>query len=219
MEDIFQFWQSVPPSDHIHPADREVFARVSGDYFSQNALPGCYMGPLRIAPIVLLFLSPGASEEDEPTEPLIDWHLRTRAGMEPLISKSLHASAFRWWTTRTKFLERSIEERAQKVAILNIGAYHSKTFEAHGLLAALPSSRVALDWAQNVLFRQAEAGERVVICLRAAKYWGLEAGREYSGTLFAPRVTRGGHILHAAREKIVAAAQRAMDASVARATS
>jgi hypothetical protein len=62
-------------------------------------------------------------------------------------------------------------------------------------LLALPSSRVSLAWAQEVLFPAAEAGDRIVICMRSAAYWGLEAGRNYSGTLFAPLVNRGGHLL------------------------
>ena len=46
----------------------------------------------------------------------------------------------------------------------------------------------------NVLFPQAEAGERVVICMRSAAYWGLETGRSYGKGLFAPHVTRSGHL-------------------------
>jgi len=63
------------------------------------------------------------------------------------------------------------------------------------LLAALPSSRVCLNWAQEVLFPTAERGERVVVCLRSAKFWGLRPGAEYPGTLFAPRVNRAGDML------------------------
>jgi hypothetical protein len=76
--------------------------------------------------------------------------------------------------------------------VLNIGAYHSKTFKDYSVLAALPSSRVSIEWAQTELFPEAEAGRRVVICLRSAAFWGLERGRAYEGTLFAPEVTRSG---------------------------
>jgi hypothetical protein len=51
-----------------------------------------------------------------------------------------------------------------------------------------------LDWAQSVLFPQAERGERVVICMRAVNFWGLEAGQRYGKALFAPQTTRGGHM-------------------------
>jgi len=44
--------------------------------------------------------------------------------------------------------------------VLNIGAYHSTAFADYQLLAALPSCRVSLDWAQGVLFPQAVKGDR-----------------------------------------------------------
>ena len=208
--DIFEFWRRVPANAHEHPADRAVFARVRNHGFDLSALPGCYMGPLRTAPVVLLFLSPGSSDADRPTRALVEWHRRTRSGNEPLVSQATHASAYRWWTQRIRCFECEPDALAGKVAILNIGAYHSTTFNDHGLLAALPSSRVALDWAQRVRFPAAEAGDRVVICLRAARYWGLETGRKYKGTLFAPNVTRGGHMHTVDRGRIVRAVKRAV---------
>jgi hypothetical protein len=62
------------------------------------------------------------------------------------------------------------------LAILNIGAYHSKDFPDRHLLSALPSCRTSIDWAQKVLFPQAERRERLVVCLRAAGNWGLQKG-------------------------------------------
>jgi hypothetical protein len=66
---------------------------------------------------------------------------------------------------------------------------------------ALPSSRVSLAWAQEKLFPEAEAGKRIVICMRSATYWGLETGRKYKGTLFAPPANRGGHLLNGPTKK------------------
>ena len=206
--DIFEFWRNVASDARMHPADQDVFARIKNHGFDLKALPGCFMGPLRTAPVVLLFLSPGKSKGDRPSPTLADWHKRTRLGNEPLISEAVHASAHNWWVQRTKCFGLPAETLATNVAILNIGAYHSKEFTDHGMLAALPSSRMSLEWAQNVLFPQAEAGDRVVICLRAAKYWGLESGKRYQGFLFAPKVTRGGHIHQTERKHIVAAVQR-----------
>ena len=210
--DLFEFWQECPPDARIHPADQKVFDRVPNHGFEvENALPGCFMGPLQTAPVVLLFLSPGLDDGDRPNPELVEWHVRSRSGREPLVADHVHPPAHGWWTQRTKFLNRPAEECAEKIAILNIGAYHSKTFNDHGLLAALPSSRVVLDWSQQVLFPEAEAGRRVVICLRAARYWGLEAGMPRRGTLFAPAVTRGGHSHRSGREEMVSAAQMLMD--------
>jgi hypothetical protein len=209
--DIFEFWRGVAPNAYEHPADSKVFARIKNHGFDLKELPGCFMGPLRTAPVVLLFLSPGSSGGDRPSPVIVKWHDRNRSGDEPLVSSAIHAPTHRWWMRRTKCFQCEPEKLARKVAIFNIGAYHSKTFKDHGLLAALPSSRVALDWAQSTLFPAAEAGERVVICLRAARYWGLETGRKYKGTLFAPNVTRGGHMHKKDQKKIVAAVKRAIE--------
>ena len=81
------------------------------------------------------------------------------------------------------------------MATLNIGAYHSKDVKDYASLLALPSSRISLSWAQDVLFPQAERGERIVVCMRSAARWGLETDRRYGESPFAPLVNRGGHLL------------------------
>ena len=118
--------------------------------------------------------------------------------------------AWRWWESRTKCYG-PWEELQSKIAILNIGAYHSKKFKDRPLLAALPSSRVSLDWAQRVLFPSAIRGDRVVVCLRAAKFWGLTEGERYGRALFAPFVTRRGHMRDfEMRSTIIRKVQRAV---------
>jgi hypothetical protein len=73
---------------------------------------------------------------------------------------------------------------------------HGLSSDALGSLLALPSSRVSVGWAQDALFPDAEAGRRIVICMRSASYWGLEQGRNYEGTtLFAPEVNRSGYFI------------------------
>ncbi|HWD27324.1 MAG TPA: hypothetical protein VG387_09165 [Rhizomicrobium sp.] len=56
--DIFDFWSKVGPDDHVHPADERVFRRLGleGHGFNHETLPGCFMGRLRSAPVVLLFM-------------------------------------------------------------------------------------------------------------------------------------------------------------------
>jgi hypothetical protein len=44
------------------------------------------------------------------------------------------------------------------------------------------------------LFAEAEAGKRIVICMRSA-YWGLDTGRKYAGALFAPAVSRSDNLI------------------------
>ena len=96
-----------------------------------------------------------------------------------------------WFASRTKCFG-PWETVRHYISVLNIGAYNSKTFEDAPLLAALPSSRMSLSYAQEVLFPQAMAGERVVVCMRAARFWGLDTGKREGEALFAPEVTRGG---------------------------
>jgi hypothetical protein len=196
MTDIFRFWAKVRPTDYVHPADRAVFSRVKPHGFDLKCLPGCFGGPLRTAPIILLYLSPGFSKQDRidaKSKKVQDYYMRRRAGREPFREEG---PGFKWLTSRTKCFGLDWKLIRSKVAILNIGGYHSKGFHDTPLLAALPSSRVSIAWAQDVLFPQAIAGDRVVICLRAARFWGLETGKQYGHSLYAPHVTRGGHMKH-----------------------
>ena len=201
--DIFDFWAQIAPTAHVHPADVAVLARAK-HAFDLKALPGCFMGPLRSAPVVLLFLSPGLSEQDEATPALVEWHRRNRLGTS-LVSKETHLSAYRWWTRHEEFWRSGGIGEHDAFSIL--GRIIPRRSQNHGLLAALPSSRVSLDWAQNVLFPEAEAGKRVVVCLRSAKY-GVGERQEIRWHSVAPNVTRGGHIAGQQR-KIIEAAQAA----------
>jgi len=127
----------------------------------------------------MLYLSPGLSDKD-----LIDARSKAgqqsyvlrRSGRKPLGGGDKQSAGWKWWTSRARIFG-DWHDLQTKIAILNIGAYHSKSFADAPLLAALPSSRVSLDWAQTVLFPEAVAGTRVVICLRAARFWGLKEGR------------------------------------------
>ena len=200
--DIFDFWSKIGPSAKIHPNDREVFQRFGKKHgFDHQCLPHSFAGPLRKAKIVLLYLSPGLDDfdlEEAKTQKGRKRMMENRSGNQELPGPDEHKPAWRWWKSRTKDFG-NWEELRSKVAVLNIGAYHSKQFDDYPLLAALPSSRVSLEWAQTVLFPQAEAGDRVVICLRAAHFWGLDEGsdgKQYGKSLFAPRVTRGGHMMN-----------------------
>jgi hypothetical protein len=138
-----------------------------------------------------------------------------RAGTRPLRGEEDASRAYRWLAPLTRdFGPWAVVQ--EKVAVLNIAAYHSAEFKSHHMLAALPSCRVCLDWAQSVLFPQAVAGERVVICLRAASYWGLrhKDQRRFGEALFAPLTWRGAQMHQGdEREAVVAAARRALEIS------
>ncbi len=157
--DIFRFWSGIRLRSGAHPADFDVLSRVRHN-FDLNCLPGCFSGPLRTAPVVVLYLSPGLSEQDYTDA-------KTRAGRErwrrklsgraPLPGPEDHYSAWVWWKRHTSSFGHW-QDLQTKVAILNIGAYH------------------------------------VVVCLRAARFWGLREGERYGRALFAPPVTMGGYM-------------------------
>jgi hypothetical protein len=193
---IFDFWSEIAPDEKVHPRDRHAIDRVEHG-FDLRCLPGCFIGALKKAPLVLLYLSPGFDQEDvEEAEKkeIQALHVEIRKGNEPLRGPEDHKAAWAWWSSRSKPFGNLALHR-EKIAFLNINAYHSKTFPNQHVLAALPSCRVTLDWAQGVLFPQAERGERVVICMRGHQFWGLGRGRRYGVSLFAPEVNRSGFIL------------------------
>lgn len=209
MQSIFDFWRSVPEDAHQHPADAEVLARVKDHGFQLGALPGQWMGPLATARVVFLYLSPGFAPFDIEFAGTAEgrrWHSLQRTGQHHLPDGVEHEPAYRWWASRARAYG-TLEFLRDKVAFANIGAYHSKHFTDAPLLAALPSSRAMLDWAQGVLFPEARRGERLVVCMRATRFWGLEIGWS-EGSLFAPQVTRGGFLHHGpVREQIEARAR------------
>jgi hypothetical protein len=192
---IFDYWSRIDRQAPVHPSDEWVISQDRHDLNIDHYLPQPFLGPLKTAPIVLLYLSPGTSPEDRnerESETETSRCERQRQGNAPLPSKDEHPAAWKWWTRRTKWLGDEATLRT-KLAILELGAYHSKDGYA-GRLLALPSSRFVVEWAQNFLFPSAISGDRLVVCLRAAKSWGLP--QDYKlGNLYAPAVTRGGFII------------------------
>jgi hypothetical protein len=150
--DIFEFWSQIGRGEHVHPADRSVFARMNPikHGFRLDCLPSSFGGRLRDAPVVLLYLSPGFGTQDvkdAQTEEGKDYYVRRWAGYEPI--RDIRSN---WMLSRTKNFG-DYETVKNKIALLNIGAYHSVDVQSFGSLLALPSSRVSLGWAQDVCFR------------------------------------------------------------------
>jgi hypothetical protein len=212
--DIFEFWSKIAPDQRVHPRDQPVFDRVSHG-FDLRCLPACFFGPLETAPVVLLYLSPGFAEEEiaAADSKEMQFHLAaSRTGTQPLSGPSEYPSRWRWWSSRTK-LFGDWDSLRSSIAVLNIGAYHSKDFVDAPLLAALPSSRVTLDWAQEALFTEAMEGRRIVVCMRAARFWGLDKASRHGQSLYAPKVTRGGHMTSGVeRDEIMAVVTAAVAA-------
>jgi hypothetical protein len=162
---------------------------------------------------VLLFLSPGLDREDAAhcaRKKGRRYYADQRSGDAILPDEKDHPSAYKWLDKIIRQFGINYEQARTKVATLNIGAYKSVKFTDWPMLAALPSSRVCLDWAQSVLFPQAEAGERVVVCLRSPRYWGLGVG-ESKGSLFCPPCGRGAFMeKNEMRKRVAEAVQNAV---------
>lgn len=192
---IFEFWRGLPGDTNIHPRDAQVLGRVPHD-FDLRCLPSPFRGPLRTAKIVLLYASPGWDEDEvahAQTDGARRYYELVRSGNCELPTAEEHPSGYRWARSRVEQFEcGTYDELRSKIAFLNINAYKSESLDGQRhVLAALPSCRAALDWAQRILFPAAEKGERIVVCLRSANYWGLTRGASF-GSLFAPNCTPGG---------------------------
>jgi hypothetical protein len=74
----------------------------------------------------------------------------------------------------------------------------------------LASARMTRAWMRETVFEEAKAGERIVVCLRSHRHWGLESGRTYGVSLFSPNVNRAGYILLGEREPIAKAVRQAV---------
>jgi hypothetical protein len=150
-DDLFKFWSRMKRGQKIHPADKAAFKRMNPKRhgFQLQCLPAAFGGRLRAAPVVLLYLSPGygkADDADARNKSGKDYYSRRWKGNEPARDHG------KWYRSRTRvFGEFNIVRN--KIALLNIGAYHSKTVQSYACLLALPSSRQALDWAQNYYLR------------------------------------------------------------------
>lgn len=214
--DPIAFWDGIPADARWHPADRLVLER-SPHSLKLCALPNPFFGPLATAPVALLYLNPAFNDEHERDAGCPEKHayyLRQRSGNGLLPTSSDLKSTHDWLAGKIAQFGRASDERfapdqlRDRLAVVNLCAYRSVSFSDRHMLAALPSSRVILDWAQATLFPQAEREERVVVCLRAAKYWGL-GGDKMRGHLFAPDTNRSGMMTHGAERKQVVAHVRA----------
>jgi hypothetical protein len=212
MDDIFSFWSGLSDEEaRIHPCDKNVLSRVNNP-FEHSCFAEPFRGRLKTAPVGLLFLSPGLHDRDfSASSQQHEYYSRQREGHCDLPTEHEHQTARIWATKVVKQFEIDYETARPKIAVLNISPYRSKKFDAWNLLAALPSSRVTLSWAQTVLFPEAEEGKRIVVCLRSSAYWGLGRTTKSGKSLYAPKCTQGGMMfLGGDRKEIVCAVKRAI---------
>jgi len=103
--DIFEFWSQAGPRDMQHPQDREVLSRLKNAHkFDLHCLPYCFVGPLRSAPVVLLYLSPGFNIFDRKqarTSKGRDWVMKCRTGNQklPSVIGKNYRTGSQYWTS------------------------------------------------------------------------------------------------------------------------
>ena len=193
-------------------------AHTCKDKFKLECLPGPFKGPLKTAKVVILALSAGYNQLYDPKHVRStlgqDYRFRSRTGEYALPSADDHDSSANWSARIIRRFKLDYEAVRSKIAFLNIAPYKSKKFNDWPMLSALPSSRVALEFAQSSLFPEAQAGKKVVVCVRSARHWGLQRGYR-EGMLFAPVCGQGGIMnLGDERDHIIEAVQNAVRSGV-----
>ena len=212
---LMRFWDRDIQRDRrgwlVHPDDAPHL---------QVPLPPLLEAGLRLPPapvtgtlvngfIHLLALNPGHTPEDDEraaTEEGQRWWRDMRSGRVPY-----EPAGNRWFVRKLAWLG-PWHEVAPYAVKLNRFAYSSS--EAPGpvrkVLRQLPSSRLMLEWASDVLFPAARRGECVVFVTRSHDEWGLVRDRDEGAGLFCsflprqavPRLEDQGRIAAVVREVI-----------------
>jgi hypothetical protein len=191
----------------VHPEDREDVENLF-DYHKDflNTYPAPYWGPLRTAKLVLAYAGPGntigqGENGDVGQAQSVDWLARRHnslSGDAPLDDKLHHGVLQSWFRTRLRSVlkdrDANLDQFSNAIAFINLTAYRG-TETKWEEVAFLPSTQVMRNWARSDLFPDAEAGRRVVIIMRAHKWWGIRKAPWSKGSLFAPPVNRAGVLL------------------------
>jgi hypothetical protein len=198
-EEIFECWSpsEITPDARKHPRDIAFLERTQ-PAFDFSGLPGCFMGPLRTAPVVLLYSAPGpwdpADSVGARAIAMQNWCARTRTGTEPLPDDRFWPDCWKWWKAHTKRFG-DWQNLKTKVAFLNLMPYHMRgDFKDRDVIGKLPTSTVAMKWANETLFTAAREKKRVVVCMRAQGDWNLSLQED--GYLFAPNVNPRSGYMH-----------------------
>jgi hypothetical protein len=200
--DILQFWTRATDLQ-VHPDD-SVALNTHTHNFELRCLVGPWWGPIRTAPIVLLFLNPklgnnGAEINEAQTPAMREKIIANLRGDAPLPDFE-NWTGRKWAESHLKQFGLSYRAAASKVAFVNLMPYRSTegTKDRH-MIKHLTSARLILAWARDTLFREADLGERVVVCLRSNQDWGRTR-----------KANRGGYTFLDKREEIGKAVRRAV---------
>lgn len=175
-------WLGLPEeAPFVLPQDQRAVERFNSRAKDEHRvivdlLPEPHIGTLD-APVVLLNLNPGFSQEDYEVHARAEFKaalLRTVRG-EPspfpfyYMDPDQEGAGHRWWQQRLRPLieATSIEAVANRVLCVELFPYHSKQF-AHSKIS-LPSRRFALELVRSAMSRRA-----LIVILRGYQYWSVE---------------------------------------------
>jgi hypothetical protein len=217
-ERLLQHWAKATPDHlHIHPDDADAL-RSNSHGFELRVGVGAWMGPIRSAPVVLLYLNGGLSDPEQVIRASQDTEtreetIRTLHGSAPLFSFKTDPGGRKWTTARLGQFGVTYDSAASKVAFVNLMPYKSRNgSENEHMIQRLKSSCLVRQWANDTLFPEARRGERVVVCMRSATQWGLQTGTtgtKYGESLYAPKTNRSGFMHHGPmREEITKAVRQ-----------
>jgi hypothetical protein len=198
---LLEFWQALPPGEYVHPEDRKVLDRYPG-VFNLNVAPGPMNGRLLTAPVVACYLNPRCNNEDLPcyADPVHGPSL-----FEQMKGKSdypIWAEPWKkWFVEHVGFGNKTAEQLASEVAILNACAYASKdSSRLDSIVPQLSSSWRAKRYLHEVLIPQAKRGERFIVVVWGNWHWGIETKSE-SDTIRVDH-SRGGKFSQQTKEAI-----------------
>lgn len=181
-------------------------------------LPIPYVGNLQRASVFILTLNPGLSpidyycqQHNKPfTEALIR-NLCQENADDPypfifLNPRFSWHSGFDYWHGRLRDIAQMVARKknkdhrsglqylAQKVCVLELVPYHSRSFGlSRSILDSLESVRLMVDYVREVVVPRAQSGEVAVVVTRKAHYWGLtEDGQNV--VIYQRSETRGAHL-------------------------
>jgi hypothetical protein len=171
---------------------------------------------LKAARVVFLFLSPGFSQKDLKEAKTIggkNHYIKKRKGILPLSESGPGAD---WFNRVVKSFELNSKIVREKIAVLNIGAYHSKKFTDYPFIGCSTFQSRFLRMGTKSFI---SAGNSRRACCRLSTicaFLGTGEGKKFGRALFAPEATRGGHMKRRTkkqkemRNKVIAAVKKAV---------
>ncbi|MGI9256320.1 MAG: hypothetical protein ACR2PY_05245 [Salinispira sp.] len=185
-------------------------------YFHTSLMPVPYYGDIQNAKVYVLYLNPGFCPDDYAAE-------RERKGYFQLFVNGLRQNgkneypfpfispqhddtpAGRWWMRKLRRIiehvaeqknisrENAVFEISQKIATLELVAYHSTTFNGnYAVVHDLPSSQMIRNFVREYALPRAREDKACIIITRGKRIWNLTP--EENVIIYDRNQARGAHL-------------------------